>query len=802
MINIRQQQRLIDESRKSKIELAKKISFEKTKLQTVNKIISENKRNNKTNVQLETEQSELQSSINDSQEKYTQLQEGINEKLKDINQYSPKEIIEQLTDDYPFLLLPVKIETKFKVVNDKSELWIRIFPDDIAIHTHEELLMIEEYESGKNYWINIFNESEDSVKQGAWNTLVSAYNANRSAWIIKQTQPSNWNENPTDESALLFPVYTEFKTSSWTQAPHIKVMPDCFVVTGYSGGNVVFEKTGNIIPDNLQVALDPTSEEAQISREKNGKILVNPKLSWIFDFDEAEAAGMAMKIPLEEPYASVGFERIIVLGLRISSDPDESSKLIEGLIDNHHYSANGFSFIKQGTPTNNTEDDSSGYSSTDFANETSYEVETGPNQFTLSNEELEKSDAQRFAEALGIDYEPLYHTINGNQTDVLEAKFMNIALWQGTLGYFMNEMMYPLFTDEQINFTRDYFTEYVTGRGPLPAIRVGNQPYGILPTSSFTNWKLTDNETGKDYTNYNNLYSILSMIQKTWDELLSRVNYAGKSGDAYEILLDIIGLQAGSVEFYQRKGTDDVFTWNYLNLQNSMAALQWVPVFTKLSDLILIHLGIDPNDRPKIAEVCFFDSQNQLTGSVIDENPLSETDPILTYDGVNNYISWLLSSDTDTINNETFTDGDGTAVSAPTALLYLILRNAYLQQIWLNVQTLYSQNNLITSPVKEQSILNVQTQPEMTKMDYMMADVSKIFPAEVTSGVSMIAAAFVQQPGILSLLGDKYFSEVKEALEGLKNLPTARLERIFTEHLDLCSYRLDAWQTGMFTKRL
>jgi hypothetical protein len=28
------------------------------------------------------------------------------------------------------------------------------------------------------------------------------------------------------------------------------------------------------------------------------------------------------------------------------------------------------------------------------------------------------------------------------------------------------------------------------------------------------------------------------------------------------------------------------------------------------------------------------------------------------------------------------------------------------------------------------------------------------------------------------------------------------LERVFVEHIDLCSYRLDAWQTGCFNRRL
>jgi hypothetical protein len=44
--------------------------------------------------------------------------------------------------------------------------------------------------------------------------------------------------------------------------------------------------------------------------------------------------------------------------------------------------------------------------------------------------------------------------------------------------------------------------------------------------------------------------------------------------------------------------------------------------------------------------------------------------------------------------------------------------------------------------------------------------------------------------------------EQKAALSNLIQTPTARLERCFIEHLDCCSYRLDAWQTGLFAQRL
>ena len=45
-------------------------------------------------------------------------------------------------------------------------------------------------------------------------------------------------------------------------------------------------------------------------------------------------------------------------------------------------------------------------------------------------------------------------------------------------------------------------------------------------------------------------------------------------------------------------------------------------------------------------------------------------------------------------------------------------------------------------------------------------------------------------------------AEYREALAALESLPTAELERLFTETLDLCSHRLDAWITSLFAERL
>jgi hypothetical protein len=647
-----------------------------------------------------------------------------------------------------------------------------------------------EYASGTAYW-SVCSGASEEIKQAAWNNVVAQSGANRGAWIISVTSPDN---DTTGEAV--------YKTGSWTQAPHSRIMPDKFVVTAYAGGNPVYEKTGSLIPDDLQMGPDPSSTDAQLARHAvTGEIIPHEKLAWMFDFGKAEDNGMAVRIPLSAPYDTDGFDRIVVLGLRLSCDSATGSTLISELVENHHYSENGFSLVLQGTPTNNTEDTESGFDSNDPSNTTSYAVETGAALFTPTAVSAEKTDGQLLADALAIGCDPLFHIRNSNATDIQEARLMNKVLWPGTLGYFMSEMMFPVFSETEISFTRSFFNNYVSGRGPLPAIRAGNQPYGILPVSAFSKWKWSDEETGKNSSYYTSLYNTLDTLQQAWKQMSADVSYAGKTGDPFQLLLTIMGLQAGSVAFYQRLCTDDDYTWNYLNYQNRNIAIEWLRSFAQQSGNISAGTGFTFEEAPKISSVSFMGSQNELTGAFVDDDKeLSETDPLSPYDGSSNYIQWLITSDAAAITDQSFKDTDGITVTPPKALLYLALRNAYLQQVWLNVDGLFRQKNITTASLKEMTIVNVAAQPSLTKMDYLFTDVQKLFPESV--GTSQTAADFLMQPAGVSLLVDGYLLEMKAALTQLATLPTARLERLFTEHLDTCSYRLDAWQTALFTQRL
>ena len=67
----------------------------------------------------------------------------------------PRKVVASLSDDYPFLLFPVRLETRFKTVpgdrRDRRQLWVRVYPDDCSIDTFEATLAETEVTSARLY---------------------------------------------------------------------------------------------------------------------------------------------------------------------------------------------------------------------------------------------------------------------------------------------------------------------------------------------------------------------------------------------------------------------------------------------------------------------------------------------------------------------------------------------------------------------------------------------------------------------------------------------------------------------------
>ena len=801
----------------------------------------------------------------------------------------PRDGLANLDDRTPILLLPVRIETIFVPVErvrgqERNQLWVRIYPDEIAAHTHEKTLTDREVVAGELYWTELVSAEylrteKDSRRRSAWRHMVELFGGQRAAWIARQTKPGDFDAlaagggaqtlldlllsidaeffnnllaldlpdstrdslqnaiagNNADAFSVLaeeqnwfdrindavrqritgFPTHDLVKNDTWTRAPRTHVLPDRFVLLLYTGNTAQpREVVGNVIPDTMFLGPDPLDAEAAF-KDKDGAIDFGASFDWLSDFDKAVNLGMGFRINLSDEEARGGFTKIIALGVFLSADADESAGLVEELIDNHQFGPKGFSLVRQGTPTNNTERDGTGYSDNDPYDDLAFFTATDPPAFDPSSPDPKKSrtDGRLLADALGIRYEPLQTVQRANQLDILEALAMNTSLFPSTLGYWLRNWTKSAVSEQAARMTRSFFNAFVTGRGPLPSVRVGNQPYGVLLTSDFSRWRYPESRPGVTVALFGDqvaflreLQQILAGLEKTWTSLAGELLFVGKPNtDSAQVLMNILGLHPTSVEFYQRIGYSDEYLRNLMSFkdggryQGELFGL--LLIVALLVRPYLNELGVERDVATVNAMKCFHvlwqHYNTRLNAANLVENkPPSETNTLTV-----NYIDLLANADeTQKIISQNFG-----VTPLPSALLYLMLRNALLLQMhqgsyeWLKERATF--DPVLIRSLETTSLLGMrESTPSLSKLEVMGTRTGAAEPTHPTPAMSV--ADFIWLAPNPTEVEAAFLREQKSALQLLSDAPTARLERCFVEHLDCLNYRLDAWQTGLFAQRL
>ncbi|HLO01678.1 MAG TPA: hypothetical protein VK191_00985, partial [Symbiobacteriaceae bacterium] len=371
----------------------------------------------------------------------------------------------------PIALLPIRIETRFFDASDESwQLRIRVYPDDLHVDTHEAKLTPAETAARAAFDEAIAHADSEETRRRAWATLADRFGPQRAAWI------------------LLASPDLEEQDQAWSRAPFTRALPERWVAAGYRGGERIFQVEGAQIPHQLPVGPEPGYADRVFASDRTP---IDKGIAWMIDFDEAVRVGMGLSVYLPKSAATV--DQLIVYGVRTSVAPAEQSvpvgtagaRRLESLLNAHHYT-DGLALVPQGTPTNQTEEARlTGFD--DRTHTQSWTVERG-GALVGAND---GSDGDRLARALGLPVATFAHILHADGVEGKEAGAMNGALWPATWGYFLAHLMAGTLSDVALNQARTFFVENVRGRGPLPAFRVGEQPYGLLPTTSLDRYEST-----------------------------------------------------------------------------------------------------------------------------------------------------------------------------------------------------------------------------------------------------------------------------------------------------------------------
>ncbi|WP_133718500.1 hypothetical protein [Methylocaldum gracile] len=755
--------------------------------------------------------------------------------------FDPRVFMGDLKGEIPILLFPLRVQTRFSDAPRGGSLQIRVYPDDISVQSHEARLTENEKAVGDLFWSSPKNkiDSETLTQVEIWRGMVEQFGMRRAAWIRQATDPTAQKGPELINAPLRIPAV-------WT-------LPERLVFRLYGPGDRLLmpEILGGPIPDGLEMGFDPTRSNMGFVNEKHEDFEYPPELLWQADFSEAEKVGMGISIPLSELGGVRKIERLVVLGVRLSSDEKASKELLEKLIEDHLYS-DGFSVVPQGTPTNITEDNDIRSEPApddvlDWWQEGGEFRGEDPNDIKYEDE----ADGLRLAHALGIAPEALRYVRHAGCEDGRESISMKRALWAGTFGYYLQQMLAPLFESPEearrdrnrgerlLLATRFFFTHFVFGRGPLPAIRVGDQPYGVLPVSGDMLQAAEDrvpewNESFIDeFTGV--LQQKLILLSKAWMELVPKLPVAGASkdpgDDADARLISILGLQPASGEYRSERLAGPEYLRNYLDFRNerkreaALGALEGLRQarFARFRDKFPSLFEA----QSRIFDLTFYGAVwtqilagaeaganglsrtlvPPLSGDVIDNLPLSESRVIDS--GYPNYIKLLAELPLAEIRKGIQRAGENGKIEPVSALLYMLLRHSYLYEYAFGAMRLHHHlNGTPWNEFREKELYNLYFIFDRTYWDLLETEVN----------LPQVAAVALPNPTALQVLAgrEKYrrelgnnwsliFGDVDElhrALVHLQDLPTARLERLFAEHVDLAGYRLDAWLTGWVYQRL
>jgi hypothetical protein len=354
----------------------------------------------------------------------------------------------------PIALLPVRIETRF---TDATTIAVRVYPDDLHIDAFDPRLTRAELHHGRAYW-----EAPDDA---AWERVLGVLSPARAAWATRATRPGAPDPQMRGDQERL--------------APQVWTLPSRWRFLGLTGGRLVVDEVGADIPVPLPLSLLAVDERPTDSDDG----------AWAVDFPAAVRVGMAATLRLPEHVDHL--DQLFVIGVRLAS-ADQAGERLRGTLLGHSFGA-GLGFLQPGTSTNNTPQSRSGWSSRPTASA------PAPKEPKLARE----TDAGRLADALGLSEASfLAECPGGAETSEQTIAGLSLLSW-GALGQGIVDAAHTLdlrdlnglpFHEAPWRSVRDHLVNFVRSRGTLPTIRVGHQPYGVLPVTSVDEWVPADGD--------------------------------------------------------------------------------------------------------------------------------------------------------------------------------------------------------------------------------------------------------------------------------------------------------------------
>ncbi len=648
----------------------------------------------------------------------------------------------------PITLLPVRIETRFAGTAASPQLQVRLYPDDAHVDQHDPRLTRAEAAAAKRYWTTV---RTGTAADQAWAQLLKDVGSRRAIWARQALTPTNGSGPPTFPNA-------ETVDGNAGVAAAARALPGSFIVrVRYPGGEKIVQ--GKAIPASLQVGIsfgDVSPGSPPPPPADDATLVLDEGMRWMVDYDAALAVGMAVTVDL--PPQTDFVQDVVAVGVAAEAD---GAPLIAALVESHRLS-DGAAFIPPGTPTNNLADSASGYSITAVP-------PPGP-----ATAPAEGSVAAALAAAWSVDPKALAPIDGAASRELDEAGLMGRALFEATWGSYLRQQAQPGFDLSVLPQVYAHVTSFVRGGGPLPAIRLGRQPYAIVPVMARGTWVPVAESAFQQW-----LSGFLPHVRRLWT--------AG-----------VVDAPSGPDMFAH----EPVSTHVRLRTTNASAAVDYM---IAMGDAV-VHGNPEVGRRALLAELGFTTAMPSVLTQLF---PKSAAD------------LWLpMAADGDTAF-----DVLAPAPKDANSVLGLLLRNSALRIVAdaTNEFAGLGAGQLVTAVARAAWTPPIANLPAAAGRAIPalagFAAATSIATPQATaagSGKDASGAAFTIHDRLADIVGDpakyvpdytRYFNSdalaaFRDALAPLARISTDRRAVLAGEIIDCASHRYDAWVTSLATARL
>ena len=204
--------------------------------------------------------------------------------------------------------------------------------------------------------------------------------------------------------------------------------------------------------------------------------------SWMTDLGQAMSAGMAVTLSL--PAGAPAIDTLFCVGLRDEAAPD-----LAGLISAHAFT-DGAEVLPDGAPTNNSSAISAAHSRRSQLDAARSLISPPP-----TAEPLPGSAGAQLADTLGLPRAALTRVAGAHTPRAAAVDAMRLVVALGADGALADSLGPGMLAAAALSGTGSPWS-WVAPGGGAPALRLGRQPYGVLPATAPGRWTAQASEAG------------------------------------------------------------------------------------------------------------------------------------------------------------------------------------------------------------------------------------------------------------------------------------------------------------------